>query len=454
MAIVGKTTPCLSRPASNSSSQASDAVCPGGSGGGGKPGRTEQQDIRRGAAGKFQDGKIAADARKAGGTCEEGCSCDYVLVDTSSELAQGGGDEDGKALGGVEVMPVCQGFVWDRLWFSASGDEDVGVGVGVGVRIRRSQAPTADSSWLTPERDDGVHIEGCLSDIPTSMSMPILKLRQREEKPELMGEIKKEIVKLTGSESKESKMVESSTNLIDEGMAKTIGSETCSSCTPNETRAGSSTRSAGEHPIRQPRGPPPIEELRARPTSLFEGSKNFASRAHLAHAGMKSTRAPDTHTKLESDWLNDNHYASAYFGIPDISNQSPRPPQESLPNLPQNLPSNPEPISNRYANLTGNQLPSSRESMTSQIALPSPSTTLPPSPPSPHPSSDWQEHPISVTDSLNKTILQPDNTENEENIEDSEEEKGMSAAVSLLGLGNSMLAALTLMNMRRESGPN
>jgi len=35
---------------------------------------------------------------------------------------------------------------------------------------------------------------------------------------------------------------------------------------------------AGEHPTRQPRGPPPLEELTALPTSKHEGSKNFATR--------------------------------------------------------------------------------------------------------------------------------------------------------------------------------
>ena len=35
---------------------------------------------------------------------------------------------------------------------------------------------------------------------------------------------------------------------------------------------------AGEHPMRQPRGPPPLEELVALPTAKHEGSKNFAAR--------------------------------------------------------------------------------------------------------------------------------------------------------------------------------
>ncbi|KAK3052321.1 hypothetical protein LTR09_006531 [Extremus antarcticus] len=34
----------------------------------------------------------------------------------------------------------------------------------------------------------------------------------------------------------------------------------------------------GEHPLRQPRGPPPLDELTALPTSNHEGSKNFVSR--------------------------------------------------------------------------------------------------------------------------------------------------------------------------------
>ncbi|OCK86128.1 hypothetical protein K432DRAFT_399580 [Lepidopterella palustris CBS 459.81] len=36
---------------------------------------------------------------------------------------------------------------------------------------------------------------------------------------------------------------------------------------------------AGEHPIRNPRGPPPIEILRDSPTANHEGSPNFAARA-------------------------------------------------------------------------------------------------------------------------------------------------------------------------------
>ena len=50
---------------------------------------------------------------------------------------------------------------------------------------------------------------------------------------------------------------------------------------------------AGEHPIRQPRGPPSLEELVAKPTAKHEGSKNFATRQrrravhNLVRAGLE-----------------------------------------------------------------------------------------------------------------------------------------------------------------------
>lgn len=48
--------------------------------------------------------------------------------------------------------------------------------------------------------------------------------------------------------------------------------------TPMTGTFGPGAARAGEHPIRQPRGPPAIEELAAAPTSKHEGSKNFATR--------------------------------------------------------------------------------------------------------------------------------------------------------------------------------
>ena len=48
--------------------------------------------------------------------------------------------------------------------------------------------------------------------------------------------------------------------------------------TPMTGTFGPGQHREGEHPVRQPRGPPSLEELTAKPTAKHEGSKNFASR--------------------------------------------------------------------------------------------------------------------------------------------------------------------------------
>jgi hypothetical protein len=63
--------------------------------------------------------------------------------------------------------------------------------------------------------------------------------------------------------------------------------------TPQTGTFGPGQGRAGEHPIRQPRGPPSLEELVAKPTSKHEGSKNFVTRQrrravhNLVRAGIE-----------------------------------------------------------------------------------------------------------------------------------------------------------------------
>lgn len=63
--------------------------------------------------------------------------------------------------------------------------------------------------------------------------------------------------------------------------------------TPMSGTFGPGQARAGEHPTRQPRGPPPLEELQAAPTAKHEGSKNFATRQrrsavrNLVRAGIE-----------------------------------------------------------------------------------------------------------------------------------------------------------------------
>lgn len=69
--------------------------------------------------------------------------------------------------------------------------------------------------------------------------------------------------------------------------------------TPNTGTFGPGQARAGEHPIRQPRGPPSMDELKEKPTTKHEGSKNFAARqrrqavSNLVRAGVgRRTQRP------------------------------------------------------------------------------------------------------------------------------------------------------------------
>lgn len=68
--------------------------------------------------------------------------------------------------------------------------------------------------------------------------------------------------------------------------------------TPATGTFGPGQNRAGKHPLRQPRGPPSLEELVAKPTSKHEGSKNFATRQrrravhNLVRAGMERRAEP------------------------------------------------------------------------------------------------------------------------------------------------------------------
>ncbi|KAF7548200.1 hypothetical protein G7Z17_g7197 [Cylindrodendrum hubeiense] len=63
--------------------------------------------------------------------------------------------------------------------------------------------------------------------------------------------------------------------------------------TPLNGGYGPGQARAGEHPVRQPRGPPSLDELKSKPTAKHEGSKNFATRTrrsavhNLVRAGLE-----------------------------------------------------------------------------------------------------------------------------------------------------------------------
>lgn len=85
----------------------------------------------------------------------------------------------------------------------------------------------------------------------------------------------------------------SAADLVGDGpksaLPRTIGTPQ----TPVTGTFGPGQGRAGEHPIRQPRGPPSMDELVAAPTAKHEGSKNFAARqrrgalSKLVRAGLE-----------------------------------------------------------------------------------------------------------------------------------------------------------------------
>lgn len=76
--------------------------------------------------------------------------------------------------------------------------------------------------------------------------------------------------------------------------------------TPMTGTFGPGQARAGDHPIRQPRGPPSLEELVEKPTSKHEGSKNFVTRQrrravnNLVRAGLERRGASRASNSIDS----------------------------------------------------------------------------------------------------------------------------------------------------------
>lgn len=76
--------------------------------------------------------------------------------------------------------------------------------------------------------------------------------------------------------------------------------------TPMTGTFGPGQNRAGDHPIRQPRGPPSLEELVDKPTSKHEGSKNFITRQrrravhNLVRAGLDRRAASRGSNSIDS----------------------------------------------------------------------------------------------------------------------------------------------------------
>ncbi|KAL8694771.1 MAG: hypothetical protein Q9218_000617 [Villophora microphyllina] len=93
--------------------------------------------------------------------------------------------------------------------------------------------------------------------------------------------------------SKALSLVSESLSAVPEGPKTGVPKSVGFPQTPITGTFGPGQARAGDHPIRQPRGPPSLEELIAKPTSKHEGSKNFATRQrrravnNLVRAGIE-----------------------------------------------------------------------------------------------------------------------------------------------------------------------
>jgi hypothetical protein len=95
--------------------------------------------------------------------------------------------------------------------------------------------------------------------------------------------------------------------------------------TPLTGTFGPGQSRAGEHPIRQPRGPPNMEELVSAPTTKFPGSKNFATRqrrqalSSLVRAGLERRVRPGSGSTGSMTPVSESELT---FSVPSDDNDS------------------------------------------------------------------------------------------------------------------------------------
>jgi hypothetical protein len=95
--------------------------------------------------------------------------------------------------------------------------------------------------------------------------------------------------------------------------------------TPLTGTFGPGQSRAGEHPLRQPRGPPSWEELASMPTTKFPGSKNFATRqrrqalSSLVRAGLERRVRPGSGSAGSMTPVSETELT---FSIPSDDNDS------------------------------------------------------------------------------------------------------------------------------------
>jgi hypothetical protein len=129
-----------------------------------------------------------------------------------------------------------------------------------------------------------------------------------------------------GHHKKISSLSINNTTLVTEGPKSAfIPRSHASPPTPLTGTFGPGQSRAGEHPTRQPRGPPNMEELVAAPTTKFPGSKNFATRqrrqalSSLVRAGLERRVRPGSGSTGSMTPVSETELT---FSIPSDDNDS------------------------------------------------------------------------------------------------------------------------------------
>jgi hypothetical protein len=138
-----------------------------------------------------------------------------------------------------------------------------------------------------------------------------------------------------GHKKASSLAINSALSVTTQDVPKSAGPKTAAfPLTPLTGGYGPGQARAGEHPIRQPRGPPSFDELVAKPTAKHEGSKNFAARTrrsavhNLVRAGLERRKgtgsssgsmSPVSESAEESTPITDNESDSGRSGSGSLS---------------------------------------------------------------------------------------------------------------------------------------
>lgn len=138
---------------------------------------------------------------------------------------------------------------------------------------------------MSPPQFQQQHVESASASASASMTSSRTSSRSRSPPKAVLGQLREPPTGLSGSSFRKghrkasslSSCVNANNVEVEEAPKTSVPRLSMLPATP-QTATFAPGHASGSHPIRQPRGPPNLEEIMAKPTSKHEGSKNFATR--------------------------------------------------------------------------------------------------------------------------------------------------------------------------------